>query len=292
MVVYGNNPSCLISLFFTFFILSSHTHFSICNASESEDEDETPFAYLEGTGKGPKKWGQINPLWQVCEKGKLQSPIDFLDQRVQVVRDLGELNRDYNPAHATIKNRGHDVTVRWKEDAGKIIINGTHFKLLRCHWHSPSEHTFNGTRYNLELHVIHMSSNGTIAVIGITYKYGPPDPFLAKLSSYMSSIGKEEKDIGIVNPDDIKFGSRKYYRYIGSLTTPPCTEGVIWTIVEKVRTVSREQVQALRDAVDDVNFQWGFGFIFQGFEANARPTQQLGGRPILLYDPCVKEGSK
>ncbi|KAF7148553.1 hypothetical protein RHSIM_Rhsim03G0029100 [Rhododendron simsii] len=190
------------------------------------------------------------------------------------------MNRDYNPAHATIKNQGHDVTVRWKEDAGKIIINGTHFKLLRCHWHSPSEHTFNGTRYNLELHVVHMSSNGKIAVIGITYKYGPPDPFLAKLSSHISSIGKEEKDIGIVNPDDIKFGSRKHYRYIGSLTTPPCTEGVIWTIVEKVRTVSREQVQALRDAVDD------------GFEANARPTQQLEGRPILLSDPGFKEGSK
>ncbi|KAF7147728.1 hypothetical protein RHSIM_Rhsim03G0029200 [Rhododendron simsii] len=188
MAVYSNNPSCLISLFFTFFILSSHTHFSICNASESEVEDETPFTYLEGTGKGPSKWGQINPLWQACEKGKLQSPIDFLDQRVQVVRDLGELKRDYNPAHATIKNQGHDVTVRWKEDAGKIIINGTHFKLLRCHWHSPSEHTFNGTRYNLELHVIHMSSNGTIAVIGITYKYGCPDPFLAKVMRLVSLV--------------------------------------------------------------------------------------------------------
>ncbi|KAI8562357.1 hypothetical protein RHMOL_Rhmol03G0030000 [Rhododendron molle] len=281
MAVFSNNPSCLISLSFTFFILSSYTLFSICNASESEveTEDETPFTYLEGTGKGPRKWGQINPHWQVCDKGKLQSPIDLLDQRVQVIPNLARLKRDYNPAPATVKNRGHDVTVRWKEDAGKIIINGTDFKLLQCHWHSPSEHTFNGTRYNLEFHVIHLSSNGTIAVIGITYKYGRPDPFLAKLLSHIGSIGKEEKDIGIVNPGDIKFGSRKYYRYIGSLTVPPCTEGVIWTIVKKVRTVSREQVRALRDVVHD------------GFEANARPTQQLEGRPILLYNPGVRGGS-
>ncbi|KAI8525615.1 hypothetical protein RHMOL_Rhmol13G0243800 [Rhododendron molle] len=71
------------------------------------------------------------------------------------------------------------------------------------------------------------------------------------LLSHIGSIGKEEKDIGIVNPGDVKFGSRKYYGYIGSLTVPPCTEGVIWTIVKKVRTVSREQVRALRDVVHD-----------------------------------------
>ncbi|KAI8567919.1 hypothetical protein RHMOL_Rhmol02G0158500 [Rhododendron molle] len=83
-------------------------------------------------------------------------------------------------------------------------------------------------------------------LIGRTSEYSD-----SKLLSHIGSIGKEEKDIGIVNPGDVKFGSRKYYRYIGSLTVPPCTEGVIWTIVKKVRTVSREQVRALRDVVHD-----------------------------------------
>ncbi|KAL6987200.1 carbonic anhydrase, partial [Sarracenia purpurea var. burkii] len=182
----------------------------------------------------------------------MQSPIDLLDQRVEVFPNLGKLKRDYSPAPATVKNRGHDITVAWKGNAGKININGSDYKLLQCHFHSPSEHTFNGTRYHLELHIVHLSSNGTIAVVGIIYKYGRPDPFLAKVIGYISSIGKEkEKELGIVNPGDIKFGSRKYYRYIGSLTVPPCTEGVVWTIIKKVRTVSREQVQALRDAVHD-----------------------------------------
>ncbi|KAI8567920.1 hypothetical protein RHMOL_Rhmol02G0158500 [Rhododendron molle] len=88
-------------------------------------------------------------------------------------------------------------------------------------------------------------------LIGRTSEYSD-----SKLLSHIGSIGKEEKDIGIVNPGDVKFGSRKYYRYIGSLTVPPCTEGVIWTIVKKVRTVSREQVRALRDVVhDDIEFE-------------------------------------
>lgn len=273
--MYSN--SNYLSFFLTSLLLSSVL--CICIASESEVDDETPFTYVEATGKGPKRWGHINPNWTVCDNGKLQSPIDLLDKRVQVFPNLGKLQRDYKPAPATVKNRGHDVTVRWKGDAGKININGTYYKLLQCHWHSPSEHTFNGSRYKLELHVIHLSSKGAIAVVGITYKYGRSDPFLAKLIHHINSLGKEEKDLGIVNPGDIKFGSRKYYRYIGSLTVPPCTEGVIWTIVKKVRTVSREQVRILKEAVND------------GFEANARPTQEVGARSVWLYTPAVHDDS-
>ncbi|KAM1333111.1 hypothetical protein ACFX15_008721 [Malus domestica] len=269
----------LASLLFS----SHHSSFTICSAAvEDSDEvgDETPFTYLEGTGKGPKKWGEIDPHWKVCDTGKLQSPIDLLDQRVQVFPHLGKLKRGYKPAPATVKNRGHDITMRWNGDAGKININGTDYRLLQCHWHSPSEHTFNGSRYALEFHVVHLSSTGKIAVIGIVYKYGRPDPLLSKLFHHIKSVGiEEEVDIGIINPGDIKFGSRKYYRYIGSLTVPPCTEGVIWTIVKKVRTVSREQVHALREAVHD------------GFEMNARPTQELDGRPVLLYTPRDIGGS-
>ncbi|XP_062117850.1 alpha carbonic anhydrase 4-like [Humulus lupulus] len=261
------------SFLFLFILFFTQPHFIICRALESETDDESPFSYIEGTGKGPKKWGEIDPHWKICDKGKLQSPIDLLDQRVQVFPNLGKLKRDYRPAPATVRNRGHDITVKWKGHAGKININGTDYGLLQCHWHSPSEHTFNGTRFDLELHIIHLSSSGEIAVVAITYKYGRPDPFLTRLFEHINSVGHEEKDLGIINPGNIKFGSRKYYRYIGSLTVPPCTEGVIWTIVKKVRTVSREQVHALREAVHD------------GYEANARPTQKLDGRLVWMYTP-------
>ncbi|CAN0890506.1 Alpha carbonic anhydrase 4 [Linum grandiflorum] len=237
-------------------------------------DDESAFTYEERSGKGPRRWGEIDPHWQVCKNGSLQSPIDLLDTRVEVLSNLGKLNRDYKPAPASVKNRGHDVTVFWKGDAGEIKINGSQYKLLQCHWHSPSEHTFNGSRYELELHLVHKSYEGNLAVVAIVYKYGRPDRMLSKLFHHIRSVDrKKEKDLGIMNPGDIKVGSRKYYRYIGSLTVPPCTEGVIWTIVKKVRTVSREQVRALREAVHD------------GFEANARPIQPLDGRPVYQYSP-------
>ncbi|XP_059442097.1 alpha carbonic anhydrase 4-like [Corylus avellana] len=103
---------------------------------------------------------------------------------------------------------------------------------------------------------------------------------LHMLFHHIKSVGREEeRELGIINPGVIKFGSRKYYRYIGSLTVPPCTEGVIWTIVKKVRTVSREQVHALREAVHD------------GFEENARPTQQSGGIGVEFYTPRENGGS-
>ncbi|KAJ9184843.1 hypothetical protein P3X46_004529 [Hevea brasiliensis] len=258
------------SLLLVSFILCS---VPISTALESEVDDETPFAYVEGTGKGPKKWGQIDPHWQVCDSGEMQSPIDLLDRRVEASPNLGKLHRDYKPALASVKNRGHDIEVIWKGDAGKININGTNYKLEQCHWHSPSEHTFNGSRYELELHMVHFSSKREIAVVGITYKYGRPDHFLSRLLHHITYVNKEERDLGVVNPGDIKFGSRKYYRYIGSLTVPPCTEGVVWTIVKKVRTVSREQVKALRDAVHD------------GYERNARPNQPLYGRAVYMYNP-------
>ncbi|KAJ8440476.1 hypothetical protein Cgig2_013635 [Carnegiea gigantea] len=121
-------------------------------------------------------------------------------------------------------------------------------------------------KFSLELHMVHSTSDGKTAVIGIMYKYGRPDTFLNTLLPQIKSTEEnaKERDLGIVNPGNIKFGSRKYFRYIGSLTVPPCSEGVIWTIVNKVRTVSREQVGALREAVHD------------GFEENARPIQKQG----------------
>ncbi|KAK4580748.1 hypothetical protein RGQ29_024411, partial [Quercus rubra] len=239
---------------------------------DSKIQDESKFTYHEDTGKGPSKWGNMDPLWKACGNGKLQSPIDLLNRRVQVFPSLRKLKRDYKPAQAVVKNRGHDISMAWKGDAGHISINGTDYNLQQCHWHSPSEHTFNGSRFDLELHVVHQNpSTNKIAVVGVVYKYGRPDPLLTELLHHIKSVGKEEIDLGMMNPRAVNFESREYYRYIGSLTVPPCTEGVTWTIIKKVMTVSREQVAALRGAVHD------------GFESNSRPTQKLGEREVRFY---------
>ncbi|KAE8694753.1 Alpha carbonic anhydrase 4 [Hibiscus syriacus] len=240
-------PTLLISSL-CFFLL-------IAIASSDEVEDETVFTYIEGTGKGPKEWGQLDPHWKLCETGKFQSPIDVPNGKLRVVPSLGKLKKNYKPVPAVLKNRGHDIKIRWDGDAGKITVNGTDYKLIQCHWHSPSEHTFNGTRYQMELHMVHRSASGEMAVISVFYKYGRPDPFLTKLFHDIKTVGEEEENLGIINPRDIKFNGRKYFRYIGSLTVPPCTEGVVWTLIQK------------------------------GFETNIRPTQPLDGRTVLFYAP-------
>ncbi|XP_057999254.1 alpha carbonic anhydrase 4-like [Hevea brasiliensis] len=221
---------------------------------ETAANDEIPFSYIEATGRGPSKWGELDPKWRACGDGRLQSPIDIVDVNVHVFPKLGELQRDYKPANATIMSRGRDIIVQWKGYAGNININGTIYSLQHCHWHTPSEHTFNGTRYDLELHIVHANLLGQITVVGILYQYGKPDSFLSKLLLFIKSVTKQEKDLGIINPREIVFGSRKYYRYNGSLSVPPCTEGVLWTVIKKVRTVSVKQLQALKDVVDDVSF--------------------------------------
>lgn len=158
------------------------------------------------------------------------------------------------------------MQLKWETGAGTLEINGTEYVLKQCHWHSPSEHTINGKKFALELHMVHESQDGKAAVVGILYTIGRPDSFLSSVSStykshtislfnYFSKVytlnhfvfhqltdrlrlvagtGENETIAGIVNPKEIKIGSRKYYRYMGSLTTPPCTENVIWTIVRKV----------------------------------------------------------
>ncbi|KAJ8646296.1 hypothetical protein MRB53_008044 [Persea americana] len=144
-----------------------------------EQEQKHDFGYSRGSGKGPEDWGKLNPRWRICNDGAMQSPID-LNNRVAVRPELGPLLRSYKPAQAAVTNRGHDIMVKWKQDAGILSINGIEFRLIQCHWHSPSEHTFNGTSYDLELHMVHESTSGGIAVVAENYRYGEPDSFLAK----------------------------------------------------------------------------------------------------------------
>ncbi|KAJ0970352.1 hypothetical protein J5N97_023229 [Dioscorea zingiberensis] len=212
----------------------------------------------------------------VCNKGDMQSPIDLVKERVRVVPTLGRLKRSYKPSNATIKNRGHDIMLEWEGDAGSLWINGSEFLLKQCHWHSPSEHSVNGKRFALEAHLVHQSTDGKIAVVGIMYKIGRPDSFLKELEDRINEIGVTREngiEVGKVDPRHVKIGSRKYHRYMGSLTTPPCTEGVTWTIVNKVRTASRAQLKLLRDAVHD------------DAKKNARPKQEINEREIKFYTP-------
>ncbi|QCE05459.1 carbonic anhydrase [Vigna unguiculata] len=219
-----------------------------------EIEDEREFDYMRGSEKGPSHWGELKKEWSACKHGHMQSPIDLSCARVQIIPRCQLLFTDYFSSNATIINRGHDIAVYWKGDAGSIQINGTEFFLKQCHWHSPSEHSINGRKYDLEMHMVHVSMENKILVVGAFYKIGHrPDRFLSQLEKDIEHLveGEVEREIGEKNPFGIQTRGNMYYRYLGSLTTPPCTEGVIWNIDRKIRTVSEAQVRLLRDAVHD-----------------------------------------
>ncbi|CAD6265211.1 unnamed protein product [Miscanthus lutarioriparius] len=240
-------------------------------------EREEGFSYIPGADNGPENWGKIKPEWANCSVGRMQSPIDLSHERAKLVQSLGYLKTSYRPAQATIVNSGHDVMVSFKGDAGSLVINGTTYNLKQLHWHTPSEHTIDGRRYDLELHLVHQTSANKTAVIGILYEIGAiKDPFLLWLEPSIRSIENtkdQPKDIGVVDPNGACGIGSVYYRYMGSLTTPPCTEEVVWTVVNKISPVGKDQVKLLRDALQDGNTM------------NARPLQEVNNRDISIFCP-------
>ncbi|RCV31467.1 hypothetical protein SEVIR_6G186000v4 [Setaria viridis] len=244
--------------------------------AQQETEDEHEFSYDPRDEHGPAHWGRIKAEWANCSAGGMQSPIDLAHERVTLVRALGYLDHSYRPAQASIVNRGHDIMVRFKGDAGSVVINGTAYYLRQLHWHAPTEHTVDGRQYDMELHLVHQSAEGKAAVIGVLYEVGAHDAFLHALEPAIHRIADRrdrEEPVGVVDPRGARGRASVYYRYMGSLTTPPCTEGVIWTIVKRVRTVSKYQLELLREAVHD------------DMEKNARPLQEVNDRDISIFRP-------
>ncbi|CAK9179167.1 unnamed protein product [Ilex paraguariensis] len=236
------------------------------------------FSYSGATG--PNKWGNLNPKFTECSHGKLQSPIDIVKKKAVLNKKLKPLTRRYYPANVTLVDNGFNVQVRYGENAGVLIVDGNNYTLKQMHWHSPSEHCINGVQHDAELHLVHMADDGNFSVVAILYRLGHADPIVAQIQKKLDELekevraGKEEAHIalGTVNTKKLRRRTRKYYRYVGSLTTPPCSQNVIWHILGKVRSISKEQVKALKAPLKST------------CKNNSRPVQALNGRQIELYD--------
>ncbi|KNA04143.1 hypothetical protein SOVF_202430 [Spinacia oleracea] len=225
------------------------------------------------------KWGSIDPRYAVCSTGKRQSPINIKTNDVVVNKTMQHLTRNYHVYNATLCTDGIDVQVSFSA-RGDLIIDGETYKLKQMHWHTPSEHRLNGVQYAAELHQVHAADDGKRAVVGVFFKYGKPDPVLTMLKPELDELAKEpcqrkerKVDIPMFDSSFLKRWPRKYYRYPGSLTTPPCDENVIWNVLSKVKTISKDQVEALKAP------------LCEAYKIkNARPTQPLNGRKVQTYD--------
>jgi len=235
-------------------------------ASESSGKSQKPKGHggapswkYEGA-EGPENWGELSPAFKVCSIGVQQSPIDL----TQAIRaEVKPIRVNYVPTALNVVNNGHTIQVNC-DPGSSIILDGTKFKLLQYHFHHPSEHLMNGKTFQLEVHFVHISDDGTLAVLAVFVDPGPQSSALAPIWKVMPRQEGKARG-GKVDPAALLPTDRSYFRYLGSLTTPPCSQKVIWSVFRTPLQMSRSQVK-------------DFASIFP---ANARPVQPLHRRLLL-----------
>jgi carbonic anhydrase len=211
---------------------------------------------------GPDHWGELSPAFKVCQLGMEQTPIDLASG---LRGESGSIALDYRPLPLRIVNNGHTIQVN--TDPGcSCTIAGTRYDLAQFHFHHPSEHLIDGKAFDMEAHFVHKSEAGELAVLGVFLKAGATNFGLQPIFDLMPvSEGPEVRAEGEFNPASLFPVVQTYFRYTGSLTTPPCSEGLIWSVFREPIEASPEQIAR-------------FAALFPN---NARPVQQRNRRFLI-----------
>ncbi len=210
---------------------------------------------------GPAHWGDLSHDFRLCKEGKSQSPVDIRDT---IKADLKEIEFHYSDTPLRIINNGHAIQVNYNKGS-YIIVNGKRFDLLQFHFHHPSENTVNGKPYDMEAHLVHKSNDGQLAVVAVFMKKGKSSPFIQTIWNHIPEEQGHEQAYNIkINVYDFLPKDKSYYAFEGSLTTPPCSEGVQWLVLKNPVEVSADQIKKFSSY----------------YKMNARPTQPLNGRVI------------
>lgn len=212
---------------------------------------------------GPEHWGEMADEFKTCKLGRMQSPIDLggadIEGRIEV-------RVNYRPGQLTMLNNGHTIQVNFPE--GSILSSGiSRYKLVQVHFHTPSEETVYGVPYPMVAHFVHADHVGNLAVLGVLFQEGAHNPELDKIvkaaprqQAAAHVIGGVTLDPALLLPENLSV-----WRYDGSLTTPPCSEGVRWHVASNPVTASAAQIAAIHAIVGD----------------NARPIQPRNGRLLV-----------
>jgi carbonic anhydrase len=222
----------------------------------------SPHWGYEGAG-GPENWGKLSPEFKTCQIGMEQTPID-LNGGVKAQFDK-PFSLDYKAVGGKIVNNGHTIQVNMDKGCS-CTIESTSYDLVQFHLHHPSEHLVSGKPLQMELHLVHKAASGAIAVIGVFFQEGTANALLAPVFDGMPQAAGDEKPLpASLDPSGVFPRARGYYRYMGSLTTPPCSEGLTWTVFKTPAEASREQIAK-------------FAALFPN---NARPVQNRNRRFLL-----------
>jgi carbonic anhydrase len=211
---------------------------------------------------GPANWGKLDAKNVLCAIGRNQSPIDLKDF---VEADLQPLRQDYKATAAEVVNNGHTIQVNYAPGS-TLAVAGRTFELKQFHFHAPSENRINGRQFPMEAHLVHADKDGNLAVVAVMFEEGGANQLLTSVWSAMPAKEGKTALPGGLSVTGLLPASTDYYRFNGSLTTPPCSEGVMWLVVKRPATASKAQID---------QFSRTMGF------ANNRPIQPVNARPVL-----------
>lgn len=230
---------------------------------KSSAEPASDWGY--GGAGNPTRWAELSPEYKLCEAGRDQSPVNF-DKASS--KNLGKIEYNYQPSTLEVVNTGHTIQVNYPKGSS-IKINGKLYELLQFHFHTPSEHTVDEEAYALEGHLVHRNQEGRLAVVGVFIKEGNQNSFLESIWQNLPEAGKSKKVSNVkIDASRLLPASNSYYSYEGSLTTPPCSEGVTWIVMKTPIEASKEQIAKFVSL----------------YEVNARPVQPINGRQIWSND--------
>lgn len=212
---------------------------------------------------GPGHWGTLAPEFALCGTGKNQSPIDI---RHLVDARLAALDFNYTTQATEILNNGHTVQANFAPGS-TLGLNGQVFELKQIHFHAPSENHIRGRSFPLEGHLVHADKEGNLAVVAVMFEAGAAHPALEKLWQQMPEKAGDKTSLAAkLTAAEFLPGKRDYYRFNGSLTTPPCSEGVAWLVMKHPVSVKAEQVEHFAHTLH---------------HPNNRPLQAVNARPVL-----------
>jgi carbonic anhydrase len=235
---------------------------SVMTAGLLHADEEHHWGYEGSTG--PAKWASLESEYATCGTGKTQSPIDIQDSAAKK-SDLPPIAFDYKPSPLKIIDNGHTIQVNYAPGSS-ITVQGKQYELVQFHFHRPSEEKINGRPYDMVAHLVHKDRDGNLAVVAVLLKIGGANKLIQTLWDALPRKKNEEevKSVEVNVSDLLPANKSAYYTFTGSLTTPPCSEGVTWFVLKSPMVISEQQV--LRFA--------------RLYSMNARPTQPLNGREI------------
>jgi carbonic anhydrase len=231
-------------------------------AAPVEHSGEVHWSYDGNTG--PQAWAKLEPGFNLCAVGRRQSPINIEDgSTLQGPAEMIQFK--YTPSNATVVNNGHTIQVDVEGD-NSITVRATRYRLVQFHFHTPSEEQINFRRSAMVAHLVHKSEEGQLAVVAVLLDIGEANALIDKVWTYMplDSGDRVRMPPELLNLQELLPSDQRYYQFMGSLTTPPCSEGVLWMVFKQPATISKGQHKLFT----------------QIYPFNARPVQPINGRPI------------